>query len=352
MRLRRYVGPDLPTVLRKIRSELGEEATIVSTQERVEGGILGFFGNRVVEVLAAAPSGLSSGEGRELDLSLPGELPRPSAVKENSEPPLAADADDKGSVKEDTPILGEERRRMRDFIPLGIACSEGGFPSRALFFGPPGSGKTSSLGRLAWHLAARGRVMVVSVEEEGRLSGASRWMAFWEALGVEYLPVRGLEGLREARTEGYDALLVDTPPLQYGQVEELEAVCREMSLAPFLTVDAAMDFEEYRILRERCRNMESLRVVVCKVDTVSTPARSSRWAEELRGMRAYLSDNPSINFPLKPLVAEGRETCDGRKATSSWDNGESRGAGFARSGDYIARKPGVERRKKGAREDV
>ncbi|MBC7253990.1 MAG: hypothetical protein H5T72_08485 [Actinobacteria bacterium] len=311
MRLRRYVGPDLPTVLRRIRRELGEDAVIVSTRERVEGGLLGFFGTRVVEVLAAASPEAAGGERRGLDLSLPGELPRPGGAGKDGEPPLTGDEDGDGEVGSGLgmPAGG---RPMRDFVPLGITCTEGGFPRRALFFGPPGSGKTSTLGRLAWHLGDRGRVRVVSVEEEGRLSGASRWRAFWEVLGVEYLPVRGLEGLREAGAQGCQALLVDTPPLKRDSVGELGAVCREMSLAPFLAVDAAMDFEEFRCLLESCRALRGLRVVVCKVDTVSTPSRRFRWADELQGVKAYFSDHPAINVPLKPLLAGGSATRGGR----------------------------------------
>lgn len=353
MRLRRYVGPDLPTVLRKIRRELGNDAVIVCTRERVEGGILGFFGNRVVEVLAAAPPGASTGQGRELDLSLPGELPQHEAVRENGETALPAEADSGWSSGRLAPRPGGEGRRMRDFVPLGIACSEGGFPDRALFFGPPGAGKTSSLGRLAWHFGDRGRVLVVSVEEEGRLSGTSRWRAFWEVLGVDYLPVRGLKGLREAGTEGCEALLVDTPPLRDGDVGRLEAVCRDMSLVPFLVVDATMDFEEFRILLERCEKMEGLRVVVCKTDTVSSAVRRSRWAEELRGVKAaYYSDNPSVNFPLRPLVMEFSAACDGGEAMPSLERGEALRPGFSEafvSGDRDTR--GV-RRQRDAHHDI
>lgn len=325
MRLRRYVGPDLPTVLRRIRLELGEDAVIVSTRERVEGGLLGFFGTRVVEVLAAASPEAPGGEWRGLDLSLPGELPRPGGAKEDGEPPHPGDADgeEEASAGLGVPAGG---RPMRDFVPLGITCTEGGFPERALFFGPPGSGKTSALGRLAWHFGDRGRVRVVSVEEEGRLSGASRWRAFWEVLGVEYLPVRGLEGLREAGRESRQALLVDTPPLQHDSVGNLGAICRELSLAPFLAVDAAMDFEEFRFLLERCRALRGLRVVVCKLDIVSAPSRRTRWADELRGMKAYFSDHPAINVPLKPLVAGGLATCGGRRAVTRGENAGARDA--------------------------
>ncbi len=300
MRLRRYVGPDLPTVLRRIRRELGPNALIVKTEERVEGGILGFFGTRVVEVVAAESPGGEAREGRGLDLSLPREMPcgvpRGEARREGSgggaaERQAASPPDEEG-----------RRLRGQGFLPLGLACSGMGLPRRALALGPPGSGKTSVLGRLAWHFSAEGKAFLVSVEEEGRVSGVSRWEAFWKVLGVDYLAVKGCRGLRCAALEGEGVLLVDTPPLGVEWVEEMRGVCAELSLSPLLVVDASMDFEEFRLLRDRFRGWDDLRVVLCKMDTVCIPARRSRWEEELAGMTAYFSDHPSIDVPLKPLT--------------------------------------------------
>ncbi|MDI6874116.1 MAG: hypothetical protein QME89_01250 [Actinomycetota bacterium] len=337
MRIRRYVGPDVPTVLRRIRRELGKDAVIVKTEEKVEGGLLGFFGTKVVEILAMAASDAPGGERRELDLTLPGELPpRDGRGGEGAGPSRTPAGGGKTGDSAALPGGGRVHGRgeIRDFLPLGIACEEGGMPRRALFFGPPGAGKTSALGRLAWFYSGRERVWVVSVEEEGRLSGATRWKAFWEVLGVDFVPVKGFEGLREVALEEGGVVFVDTPPLRGEELEEIKAACREFSLVPFLAVDACMDFEEFRGLWRQCQTMEDVRVVACKMDTVSLPSRRSRWSGELAGTRAYFTDHPSINVPLKPLASGSpsrrRETGRGENATAGSKGTASRNPGEKR----------------------
>ncbi|MEJ5186793.1 MAG: hypothetical protein WHT46_06905 [Candidatus Geothermincolales bacterium] len=346
MRFRRYRGPDVTTVLRRVRRELGDEAVIVKTEEKVEGGVLGFFGTRVVEVLVALPEkGESHRRAEGLDIALPREVPEPvSPPGEESGSEMGG-----GLAREIArPTSGDGRsggvdaegeRKSRDFLPLGVSLQEGGYPRRVLAFGPAGSGKTSTLGRLAWHFGPLGNVNLVSLEEEGRLSGASRWRAFWEVLGVRFLPVKGFEGLRSADLAQGGILLVDTPPLGSYRHDELAAICRELSLKPFLVVDAAWDLDEFRAVLEEFGDLPGLRVVVSKFDAVRVPARREMWRRELSGTPGYFSDSPSIDMPLRPLVAlsGGEEARSGFERTPSRlgpraDRGEEESPGAGRTG--------------------
>jgi hypothetical protein len=308
LKFRKYRGPDVSTVLRRVRQELGDEAVIVKTEEKVEGGLLGFFGTRVVEVLVALPGEDHPGRRPEsLDLSLPREIPGTwetggcENVPQGGAPPAEGSVPSRprGDVRDNVfpRVSGPEQ----GFLPLGVTLGEGDYPRRVLAFGPPGSGKTSTLGRLAWHFGPRSEVTLLSVEEEGRLSGASRWRAFWEVLGIKYHPVKGFQGLGDAVANEMDVLLVDTPPMEPGWRGVLERVCREFSLVPMLVVDAASDFEEFRCLLEEYGDLPGLRVVVSKLDAVRVPSRREAWLRELNGLPGYASDSPSICLPLKPL---------------------------------------------------
>ncbi len=309
MKFRKYKGPDVPSVLRRVRRELGEEAVIIKTEEKVEGGVLGFFGTRVVEVLVAVPDDVAS-ERRSsgLDLSLPREIPdvaSPTAECGPSFQPSCFWKEDEEPGRDERGWSGKgdgSRPEAKGFLPLGISLEEGDYPRRVIAFGPPGSGKTSALGRLAWHFSSSEKVTLVSVEEEGRLSGASRWRAFWEVLGVDFLPVKGFQGLREVAQTIEGVVLVDTPPLSRGYRDELYGACRDFSLTPLLVVDAIGDIEEFRRLLDGYISLPGLRVVVSKMDVVMAPGRREAWRRELAGLRSYLSDSPSINRPLKPLV--------------------------------------------------
>lgn len=297
-------------MLRRMRRELGDEAVIVKTEEKMEGGVLGFFGTRVVEVLVALPEkGESHRRAEGLDIALPREVPEPGSLpaeESGSEMGGGLAREKARSLPCDGRAGGvdaEGERKSRDFLPLGVSLQEGGYPRRVLAFGPAGSGKTSTLGRLAWHFGPLGNVTLVSVEEEGRLSGASRWRAFWEVLGVRFLPVKGFEGLRSADLDQGGILLVDTPPLGSYRHDEIAAICRELSLTPFLVVGAAWDLDEFRAVLGEFGDLPGLRVVVSKFDAVRVPARREVWRRELSGTPGYFSDSPSIDMPLRPLVA-------------------------------------------------
>ncbi|HEX7057970.1 MAG TPA: flagellar biosynthesis protein FlhF [Bacilli bacterium] len=53
MRVKRYVVDSMPEALKKIRSDLGNDAIILNTKELRSGGFLGLFAKRRIEVIAA-----------------------------------------------------------------------------------------------------------------------------------------------------------------------------------------------------------------------------------------------------------------------------------------------------------
>jgi len=62
MRVKRYVVDSLPDALNKIRQELGKDAVILNTKQVKVGGILGLFGKKKVEVIAAIDSQSADGD--------------------------------------------------------------------------------------------------------------------------------------------------------------------------------------------------------------------------------------------------------------------------------------------------
>jgi flagellar biosynthesis protein FlhF len=53
MRVKRYLVESMPDALQKIRSDLGNDAIILSTKDIKHGGFLGLFGKKKIEVVAA-----------------------------------------------------------------------------------------------------------------------------------------------------------------------------------------------------------------------------------------------------------------------------------------------------------
>lgn len=329
MKLKKYRGRNVPDLLRRIRRELGKEALILQTRPVIEGGLLGFFGKSAVEVVVAFPDGESTiqtdeADRRTLDLVAPREAPSASNPVRREEKLASAvrpsSAIEKTSdVKRPFPqgregcLAGEKNPRGKEapFLPLrispGIGKRKAEVPRRAVFLGPAGAGKTSCLGRLAWHLSSTEKTLVLSLEEEGRLSGVSRWKDFWETLGVDYRPCLDPAELTPSRWCGYGAVLVDTPPLAGretpfwldGLLERLEGFER------FLVVDGYMEESECRELLRRCGAIKPCSLIVSKLDCLFRPQRWDSILEKFPFERVYYTRDPSITSPLLPWEETG-----------------------------------------------
>ena len=49
-------GQKLEQAYQEMRRRFGDEAIVISTQQITEGGLLGFFGQRLVEITASVPA--------------------------------------------------------------------------------------------------------------------------------------------------------------------------------------------------------------------------------------------------------------------------------------------------------
>lgn len=52
MKVKTYEGADMSEIVAQIKSELGSEAVILHTRRKIKGGLWGFFGQEIIEVLA------------------------------------------------------------------------------------------------------------------------------------------------------------------------------------------------------------------------------------------------------------------------------------------------------------
>lgn len=323
MRIKRFRGRDVKTVMERVRRELGGDAVILRTRPVIEGGVFGFFGRPAVEVVAALPpekgkAGMEAAEGKRIDFSVSREVPEafPSLERKNGSrrrPGAPGVGRGEDFVEREEPAV-EKGSAGKDgiFLPLRISPGidgKAGVPARAVFLGPPGAGKTSSLGRLAWHLGAGRRTLVLSLEEEGRLSGVARWKEFWKAIGVEYRPFLDLEELESSLREEYDAWLVDTPPLDGAESPGwLKGLLRSLEgFTRFVVVDAYMDPGELETMTVRYREIAPFELVIAKVDHIQGKEKLEVLAEAAGKSRIFYTRDPSITSPLFPLSWEAEK---------------------------------------------
>ncbi|MBD1224183.1 flagellar biosynthesis protein FlhF [Virgibacillus halodenitrificans] len=72
MKVKKYIGPTMPEVMKKIRKELGSEAVILNSKEVRHGGFLGLFQKTKIEVVAALdPDPILSNQKPAMDKEIP-----------------------------------------------------------------------------------------------------------------------------------------------------------------------------------------------------------------------------------------------------------------------------------------
>ncbi len=397
MRMKKYRGRDARELMARVRRELGEDAVIVATRPVIEGGLLGFFGRSMVEMVAVVPEGedMEASGGGRVDIAVPGEAPAVGAGSRSPGQPAETcrercggaaggersskagvggyardvpagedgeragsgaprggslgkmDAEEKTASRGDGGepadrsharhggISGVRRGCVREgngagrvedddggaalprgddghlFVPLRFAAGMNGeevrgLPERALFLGPSGAGKTTCLGRMAWSLTARGReVTVLSLEEEGRLSGARRWEELWKNMGSEYRPCLDAGELLSEARGSTGAVLIDTPPLAARDVGRWRELL-EGGLAGFTAVvvlEARMEEGEYAAWLRALEPLRPYLLVLSKVDELFDTARAERMAVASGAAEVYLAGDPSVVVPMERFVA-------------------------------------------------
>lgn len=320
MKLRKFTGPDARTVMKQVRRELGDDAVILDTKDVIQGGIKGFFGKPAIEIVAAAgsvpeletPAEVPEPGQRNggVDLKVPFELPAakagPGGAGEKEAPPPGKNPETRAASPAPAPPAPE--RPAKPFVPLHLSLEqkspEGGLPRNVVFIGPAGAGKTSAAGRLAWqHAGPGGRVRVVSLEENGRLSGVARWREFWEMLGAEFRVAFDPSELAGLGVVNEGAVLVDTPPLpltgEYGWVEDLLEALPGFEVC--LVADAHMSPAELRLLLERCEGYGPTMLFLTKADELMSPGSLKEAMAACEGRRVYVTDSSTITSPPVPV---------------------------------------------------
>ncbi len=271
MQIRRYVGNDLPQVLAQVNRELGPNAVILNTRKTHQGGFFGILGRQAVEVTVAvdydfrlsqdsAPSrqpapqrpiyspparrsqrgDQSTAARRELNemrikprgtaaasvepqQNFPEELERVHRLLVKNQVEVDISRQMLRVFDEQLALLGEDWKRAQPRFEQyvtgmirtrqGIQLREGRKPLVAMFIGPTGVGKTTTLAKIAsaFTLREHRRVGIITADTY-RLGATDQMCRYGEILGI---PVKIVETPQEMEQavlsfSGYDLLLVDT----------------------------------------------------------------------------------------------------------------------------------------------
>jgi fused signal recognition particle receptor len=191
-------------------------------------------------------------------------------------------------------LLAEAMRAPQSRIDLRAS------PAVIMIVGVNGTGKTTTAGKLAWHLREQLGQSVVLAAADTYRAGASEQLAAWsERAGCEF--VAGAQGsdpgsvafeaLARARSVGADVVIVDTAGRLHTRADlmaELEKVRRVLARAlveapheTLLTLDATTGQNGLRQAREFARAAHVSGVVVTKLDGTARGGIAVAIAREL-----------------------------------------------------------------------
>lgn len=317
MTIRKFKGPDVPSVMRKVKRELGEDAVIISTSKVIQGGVAGFFGKPAVEVVACSGEEDAPRRHEEetpgINLTIPRELPGPMSRAEREGaaggPVLGAAATGYGARSQS--VARNLFKPLSLSTPAGIAgtgapCAA--FPERMVFIGLSGTGKTTCVGRIARELGNDREVLVVSLEEEGRLSGAVRWEEVWMAMGVRFEAVMDMKRAARLATGHHGPVLVDTPPMTIDGSAAGDLFGRD-GLAGFsvcLVADSHMVMEEASLLMDFLHGVDVDIIMLTKADELLVRGRVDELAGVFGDTPVFVCDSPLVTNPPVPYGRKSR----------------------------------------------
>lgn len=202
-----------------------------------------------------------------------------------------------------------------------VAPSGSAKPRALIIVGINGVGKTTSIGKLAFHLKSRGEKVLLAACDTFRAAAADQLGIWAERVGVEM--VRHKEGTdpasvafdacSAAKSRGMDIVIVDTAGRLHTRVnlmEELAKVRRvcEKALGPgavqtWLVLDANLGQNSLVQAQEFTRRMQTDGVILTKLDSTAKGGIVLAVAETLKLPVVYIGVGEAID-DFEPFDAE------------------------------------------------
>jgi fused signal recognition particle receptor len=161
----------------------------------------------------------------------------------------------------------------------------GGNPAVLLFYGINGSGKTTTIGKLAHRLKGEGRKPMIVAADTFRAAGIDQMAAWARRVGVDHFEGKSgadpasvvFDGINAARSRGANVVLVDTAgrlQTQRNLLQELAKVGRVATKAldgaayeSLLVIDAVLGLTSLVQAREFNRAIPVTGLVLAKLDS-------------------------------------------------------------------------------------
>jgi len=357
MKVKRYLVNNIQEAMVKVRAELGNEAFIISNRKvKSKKGILSFFSKSVLEVVAAVDelpqekkqkaieNNRIASEREEkiskLEAKVDGMEKTLTKIFEEVEkkPNLSSETDKNKTslfdvffnniIENDVTqeiaqnVITDAKRKcgasdnvsavasaiyttMAEILgnPKPIQPGEGTGPKVAIFIGPTGVGKTTTLAKLAGNFSlVQGKKVAMLTTDTYRISAVDQLKTYADIMGIPLTVLYSADDVRAA-VEYYsdrDLILVDTAGRSHKsetQFEEISALLEKFTNPEvFLVLSAVTNNRTLKEISQSYNFIKNFKLVITKTDESATPA-------------VVLNSKMMLNMPLS-YVTNGQSVPD------------------------------------------
>lgn len=277
MRLRTFTAPDMPSVMKLVRDELGENAIILSTEASV--------GRKLVTVVAAVEEeeeafqqSPTTNHQQITDIrfelqnilrfhNLPEVLVAKLLKKITDADMAEVIKNRRGSEELFRPALEKLLARSFVFDPLRFGTQD----LRLMLLGTAGIGKTLTIAKLATKLSMDNQSVAVITTDNTRAGGIEQLQAFTNILGLELHIASDKNHLQKIlqTLPARMRVLIDTAgvsPYDEAEFAELKELAKLPDIEPILVLPAGGDSMETIDIVEVFRALPIKRILVTRAD--------------------------------------------------------------------------------------
>ncbi|SEH45492.1 GTP-binding protein [Magnetospirillum fulvum] len=304
MRLKSFTAATMSEAMEMVRSELGDDAIIVSTQRAA-----GTKGVRITAALESADADLAVAEMLgESDGSAAADAIR-AALTEHGTPPRLIDR----------LVNAARAAEISDPVLACAAALEAGFafahlpehsaPRPFMLVGPNGVGKSVTVAKLAARSVLKQRRVGVITCDNIRAGAVEQLAAFTSILEIELVRARGPDTLARAVEESqgrFDLTLIDSPGLNAfkpSDMDYLQSLIEAADVEPILVLAAGGDAIEAGELAESFAATGATRLFATRLDTTRRLGAILAGAEAGQLALCDVSASPHVASGLSPISA-------------------------------------------------